>query len=277
MFQYLDNSGNCISSLGLAEGYLQECSLGTAVCALSKSSPTAEPSCSSASETASCHGSQFGTMFGHSTALLGGGEWTSLLADSLVRILAQPDRAKELKALAVDCGGIWREWFAKWDPITSSWKTRQCSLLAGLDEFSVTWPRWGMMQSGVCLERPTQERHISENESGFWPTLNTRGWRGDGELLMLSRMDLSETEIVALTKKAAISKLRRYFPTLTKCGNYNRKGASKTSGDGLATVIGGSPNPEWSEWLMGWPMGWTGLQPLETAKFQSWQQQHGES
>lgn len=33
-------------------------------------------------------------------------------------------------------------------------------------------------------------------------------------------------------------------------------------------------NPDWVEWLMGWPIGHTALKPLETAKFQEWQQQH---
>jgi hypothetical protein len=102
------------------------------------------------------------------------------------------------------------------------------------------------------------------------------------------------------------------WPTPTVCGNYNRKGASATSGDGLYTVVmqrrtwptpcasdnrdrgnmsdpavqrriaigkqiglsmqvkesagSGSLNPTWVEWLMGWPLGWTDLQPLATAK-----------
>lgn len=78
-------------------------------------------------------------------------------------------------------------------------------------------------------------------------------------------------------------------PTPTVHGNYNRKGASKNSQDGLATfvkkllptptandarcngtesqqnrnsealnvVAGGSLNPDWVEWLMGFPPGWT--------------------
>ena len=78
------------------------------------------------------------------------------------------------------------------------------------------------------------------------------------------------------------------WPTPTVCGNHNRKGASATSGDGLATAvkafatptardwksgkaseatmernsrplseqIGGSLNPTWVAWLMGWPMNW---------------------
>ena len=33
-------------------------------------------------------------------------------------------------------------------------------------------------------------------------------------------------------------------------------------------------NPDWVEWLMGWPIGQTALKPLETGKYQEWQQQH---
>ena len=35
------------------------------------------------------------------------------------------------------------------------------------------------------------------------------------------------------------------------------------------------PDPLCGEVVMGWPMGWTELQPLETDKFQEWLRQHG--
>jgi len=38
---------------------------------------------------------------------------------------------------------------------------------------------------------------------------------------------------------------------------------------------GGSLNPPWVEWLMGWPIGWTDLHPLEMDKFQQWLSSHG--
>ncbi|HSG19639.1 MAG TPA: hypothetical protein VLA31_02625 [Burkholderiaceae bacterium] len=44
----------------------------------------------------------------------------------------------------------------------------------------------------------------------------------------------------------------------------------------LSEQIGGSLNPTWVEWLMGWPLGWTDLKPLATAKSPSAQQQHGD-
>ncbi len=35
-------------------------------------------------------------------------------------------------------------------------------------------------------------------------------------------------------------------------------------------------NPTWVEWLMGWPLGWTDLKPLEMDKSHSALQQHGD-
>ncbi len=45
----------------------------------------------------------------------------------------------------------------------------------------------------------------------------------------------------------------------------------------LSEQIGGSLNPMWVEWLMGWPLGWTDLKPLATGKSPCALQQHGTS
>jgi hypothetical protein len=37
----------------------------------------------------------------------------------------------------------------------------------------------------------------------------------------------------------------------------------------LNDQIGGSLNPTWVEWLMGWPLEWTALRPLATDKFRT--------
>ncbi len=36
-----------------------------------------------------------------------------------------------------------------------------------------------------------------------------------------------------------------------------------------------SLNPNWVEWLMGWPIGWTALKPLATDRFRQWRDSHG--
>jgi hypothetical protein len=48
-----------------------------------------------------------------------------------------------------------------------------------------------------------------------------------------------------------------------------------TMTDWLWVNVGrGRLHPESAEWMMLWPQGWTGLKPLETDKFQQWQQEH---
>lgn len=67
------------------------------------------------------------------------------------------------------------------------------------------------------------------------------------------------------------------YPTPTKAGGLGGPGSSgRQGGENLRTNIGGQLNPEWVEWLMGWPLGWTDLKPLETAKFRQWLDSHGE-
>jgi hypothetical protein len=44
----------------------------------------------------------------------------------------------------------------------------------------------------------------------------------------------------------------------------------------LSEKIGGKLNPQWVEWLMGWPIGWTDCEPLATDKFQQWRLSHGD-
>jgi hypothetical protein len=257
--------------------------------------------CSSPARTtdASTH-SRSGTTCGPSTDDPGVGWWISSLADSRVRTSARPERARALKASGRDSGETWQGSFAKWDRASCSWKTHQFSLLGGLESFSATWPRWGMMRDGACWERSMPALRTSESESGLWatPTASTGGPEPEGK-----------------TGRKLVTRVKMW-PTVTVCGNYNRKGASAKSGDGLATAVatcptprsrdwkdtgtvppsrmidpgkdslgqwvartepGGSLNPTWVEWLMGWPLGWTDSAHSGTDKFRQWLRSHGKS
>jgi DNA (cytosine-5)-methyltransferase 1 len=70
----------------------------------------------------------------------------------------------------------------------------------------------------------------------------------------------------------------KMFPTPTchnsKEGAYPAEFNRKTPT--LATHAGGKLNPTWVEWLMGWPLEWTDLKPLEMDKFHYVQQPPGE-
>jgi hypothetical protein len=36
-------------------------------------------------------------------------------------------------------------------------------------------------------------------------------------------------------------------------------------------ILSGQLNPDWVEWLMGWPTGWTSLEPLPEGTLEEWQ------
>ena len=121
-------------------------------------------------------------------------------ADFLARMFLGPESAPECPAPVQDCTGNWCEPFAWFDRGTQSWRTWQRSLVTGWELFSETWPRAGVMLSGIAFRRAPSAPLTSAIASGLLPT-----------------------------------------PTVK--GDYNRKGASKTSGDGLATVLRSGPLP----------------------------------
>jgi hypothetical protein len=261
--------------------------------------------------------SRFGMTSEPLTADRGAELLTLFLEDS--RAKTYPSQAVEMgwTENVADSGGKWRESLARYDPDTHSLKTAQLSLIEDWTGCSVTLPRSGLMLDGQCWELPMLGRITREIESGFLPTpvatdagsgrFNTSvGGKPRPTLALMARKDL--------------------LPTPTVCGNRNRKGASKTSGDGLATAVAmsltrtssdfmdapivkgillptptahnakekGSPsqmtrntvqlgdlaagrlNPQWVEWLMGWPIGHTDLKPLGTDKCPNAVQQPGE-
>lgn len=101
--------------------------------------------------------------------------------------------------------------------------------------------------------------------SGTWPKW---GSMLDGECSALTMPDwiTGESE-------------RGLLPTPVVTSNYNRKGISPKSGDGLATVVrqltGCWPAVEFFEAMMDWPVGWTDLAPLDKGRFRQWLQQRG--
>ena len=142
-------------------------------------------------------------------------------------------------------------------------------------EYLPTLPKWGTECRGEYGELATSERITSEIEC-FYAGIGTPTASMTKRSSKFMRKTMQPAEFVekfptslASQRGDCPSERRRHtpclesyvkmFPTPTVCGNYNHKGASKTSGDGLATVVGGKLNPTWVEWLMSFPLGWTDL------------------
>jgi hypothetical protein len=184
----------------------------------------------------------------------------------------QLEKAMDLMEKDQECGITWRGWLAKYDPNTSLWKTPQCSLLGEEQESLVILPKWGMTVNGLLWEQQTLEPITKETGCGLLPngvdtfhTPNTKGLDGGSN-----------------SRKALKNRIETW-PTPRTRGLCGGSGSWALLKKNLSTIqqvrgmAGGTLNPTWVEWLMGWPLGWTDLKPLEMDKSHCVQQQHGKS
>jgi hypothetical protein len=183
--------------------------------------------------TAFSRPSRFGMTFAPLTGNHGAELLTWFLEASRARTSALQDTEKVLTESAQACGEKWRELLVKFDHDSCSWKTHRSLWEEALSECWLTLPRWGSMQDGVLLERATPALHTRGSASGWWRTPTA----------------------AIQNPKSSVKKLAGRKPSDPQVG--------------LADQIGGIPNPLWTEWLMGWPLGWTDLKPLETDRCHS--------
>ena len=284
----------------LVEEYLAVNCLDGAPSALLSGIPTPQAYLPPDKMTDFCRLSQFGMTFAHLTADLGEALLTWFLAVSPARTFPQPEPVKDLTAHGLGCGWKWPESSVKYDQPSALWKTRQCSLFGGLVVFLETWPRWGTMRNGECWERLTWERRTNETEYGLLPTplaSNTKAHHMRGADKGKERSARSYLTWPTPTKsdgtggpgcsgragglilRTAVTK----WPTPTvndsknstlppsQVKHANIPGALLRSGE----KTGGQLNPEWVEWLMGGPLGWTDCKPLEMDRCQDATLRHG--
>ena len=212
--------------------------------------------------------SRFGMTCAPLTESHGGELLTSWLEGFRARTLVRQEPVPASTGTEAASGAKWHGLFARYSRDTSSWRTPQCSLLGDLDEFSETWPRWGSMRSGESFLRQIPELRISGSASGLWPTPNAMPASND---LNFRCSGDGRTKPNKLGWAVADS----IWPTPVASDTGHRKARYAQGGSALSLRAGGHLNPEWVEWLMGWPIGWTGLGRLETARYQEWLQQHG--
>lgn len=243
----------------------QEAASWEAICldgapsALLKLMPTAAVSCCVDKPMACCPSSQSGTTSAPSMDSHGEAKSTSLAEDSRVKTSAQPEKALASTVSAPDSGERWRGSFVRYSPSTSSWKTPQHSLFGGSDEFLETWPRWGSMQSGACWARTMPAHLTGARDSGFWPTPLTAY---DGR-----------SQDAWVEAKARADEKRRNGLYKKGCGSPGMMDLQRAVR--MRSNATGRLNPRWTEWLMGWPIGWSSTAPLETDRFRQWLKLHG--
>lgn len=143
------------------------------------------------------------------------------------------------------CGPIPSESCARYDPDSRSWKTSQHSLFTPtLEQFSGIWPKHFLVSGGRLYRLRKLAHGIGGSACGF---------TGGPTLTVSNQTDAQNP--------------------MDRCRLEPRGTWRKTSKNGVegsinwsqwVLLLGYLPTSELAEWWMGWLIGSTGLQPLET-------------
>lgn len=235
----------------------------------------------------------------------------SFVAGFRVRTSAQPEAATVSTASAPGSGAKWPESSVRYDPASSSWKTAHCLWEEDLPWSLVTLPTWGMTRNGSVYRHPTAERPISGIGAGLWPTVTCdsaterTGRYAQGGMPLTAAVQAATWPTPTVCGNynrngasatsgdgLATAVTQRTWPTATATAtataskgwspNHNRA----MTDDRLDYSVERESfrpgqqtppmrlNPEWVEWLMGWPIGHTALEPLATDRYHEWLRQH---
>ena len=135
------------------------------------------------------------------------------------------------------CGPQQPTLFASSDLPAFSWKMCRDYLASTTQKaYSLTLPKWGMWDATGLYPLPMLVQGTGGNGSGLyvsWPTPKTQDERG------------------ALTDR-------------------KKSNLAEEVHEISMTDDGARLSPEWTEWLMGWPLHWTNVQPLPLIDWRDW-------
>lgn len=200
------------------------------------------------------------------------------LGDSRAKISARQEKVLAYStsnpparpSLVQDSGGNWLEPFAWYDQDTRCWRTWQQSLVEVWESFSETWPRAGMMLSGIAYRR--QPLALLTKETGFTPLLLTprASESGERQETFLARMgDRSANCHSSLTAQLRAVRLPTMGANEYKGSSRDRyKGSQNFRGAKMSEGLRSSSqdpiylNPCFGELIMGLPKDYTALETV---------------
>jgi len=189
--------------------------------------------------------------------------WIQSLSASHVKTSQSQASKKELsKAQGQDSSLKPAELFAKYDQGIFLSKTSQDSFLTNsCQSYSESFPKWGSMHSGECFRQEMWVAPILEKESSSWPTPAMRDYKG------------TYNTIVRKDGKCRLDQLANasiYTGPLAQAKQKNGNESSNndpTSPQPLKKRL----NPNFVEWLMGVPVGWSLPIPIDQNAYKRWE------
>ncbi len=195
-------------------------------------------------------------------------DWLILLLVGSPASLSRSQAKEKVNLIPATSGRKRLKSFAWYDRDTSCWRMWQgCLGRDTLEPYSETWSKAGMMQNGVVYPQRKSEQTTNGNGSGLWPTPTNS---------MMTIGDLNQARFAGNNpdrpsyqeaNRLATPQSRDYRTGSKKRWEQGKKGIRSCN---LNDQVGGKLNPDWVEWLMDVPLGWTSLEPLSKEAVADW-------
>lgn len=150
---------------------------------------------------------------------------------------------------------------------SSTWNSTLCFL---------TWKASATPAGRLLFQLAVSMPTTGETASGLWPTARERDWKGQSQRGIHAPMDCLPNTVKMWPTPEGMSGgktsrggdrknelllggMVKMFPTprASEAGPDYAKANRSATGMALPAVVGGSLNPTWVEWLMGYPPGYT--------------------
>lgn len=205
--------------------------------------------------------SLYGMTLEHSTGDPFVDTWILLQVGSHVNHIHKLAQNEE-KQIQEIFGQIQSELYAKFDHDTASWKMLTISLhLTISGTSSRIWPQAGTLLGTMLYQQQPLELTICVDGSGLLATPTTMGNQLTPD--MMKNPGCRRLLATVLERD-----WKDYYAIVPRQDGQERN-------DTLPRQLGGPLNPEFAEWMMGWPIGWTESKQLDSGKFQLWLELHG--
>lgn len=196
---------------------------------------------------------------------------TWLQQDSLASL--SPSRDKVMQKMTTEIYGLKHlQLYAQYDHTTSSWRMCETSSTKNtLGKSLKKFPVAGIVLGTKFYLLENLARRISEIEPGLSPTQTTQVWASPRvhETVDYNKINRPKSGADNLATEVAKEKWPTPQARDYRTGEHKRF-EDKARSNNLNDAVDGRLNPEWVEWLMGWPQGWTSLEPLPVECYDEW-------
>ena len=119
---------------------------------------------------------------------------------------------------------------------------------------------------------PNKVKMIEQNI----PTPNARDWKDSTQKSSMNALEAGS--------QMTLGRYVHKYPTPIRSDYQHRRKSENWDGSDLVSTVteieeengneqpkaGGALNPTWVEWLMGWPIGWTSMEPITDLDWRDW-------